>query len=88
MPPEISFEDFRRLVETLQAAVSGMSGLAERIRALEDANDASYSAALALKQNQEQLFEAQKAQQEVNVMLKESLDKLLRYIGGGSASVQ
>jgi hypothetical protein len=81
MPPEISLDDFRQLVEMLQTAIKGMSNLAERVRALEEANEASYTAALALKDNQLQLFEAQKAQQEVNTLLKDSLDKLLLAIG-------
>jgi len=81
MPPEISLDDFRQLVEMLQTAIGGMSNLAERVRALEEANEASYAAALALKDNQQQLFEAQKAQQEVNNILKDSLDKLLLAIG-------
>jgi hypothetical protein len=85
MPPEISFEDFRRLVEMLQSTINGMAGLAERVKALEDANEASYSAALALKSNQEQLFQAQKAQQKVNALLKESLDKLLQAIGSNTS---
>jgi predicted RNA-binding Zn ribbon-like protein len=82
--PEITFEDFRRLVETLQAAIAGMSSLAERVKALEDANNASYAAALALKENQKQLFEAQKAQQQVNELLKKGLDQLLGAIGNNS----
>jgi hypothetical protein len=49
--PEITFEDFRRLVETLQTAIAGMSSLAERVKVLEDANNASYAAALALKKS-------------------------------------
>lgn len=81
MPPEISFEDIRQLVEMLQTTIAGMSALADRVKALEDANQASYAAALALKDNQQQLFEAQKAQQQVNALLKESLDKLLAAIG-------
>lgn len=85
MPPEISFEDFRQLVEMLQQTISGMAGLAERVKALEDANQASYSAAVALKANQEQLFQAQKAQQEVNALLKDSLDKLLKAIGNNTS---
>ena len=74
--PEITFEDFRRLVETVQAAIAGMSSLADRVKALEDANNASYAAAVALKENQQQLFEAQKAQQQVNELLKKSMDQL------------
>jgi hypothetical protein len=58
-----------------------MSTLADRVSALEEANQAQYSAALALKDNQQQLFEAQKAQQEVNALLKQSLDKLLAALG-------
>ncbi len=38
LPPEIAFEDFRRLVEMLQATIAAMSDLADRVRALEDAN--------------------------------------------------
>jgi len=79
--PEISFQDFKRLVEMLQVAIEGMSTLADRVSALEEANQAQYSAALALKDNQQQLFEAQKAQQEVNALLKQSLDKLLAALG-------
>jgi DNA-binding ferritin-like protein len=75
--PEITFADFRQLVEMLQTTITGMADLADRVRALEEANQASYSAALALKENQQQLFDAQKAQQEVNQLLKQSLDKLL-----------
>ena len=77
MPPEITFADFRQLVEMLQTAIASMSDLADRVRALEEANQASYTAAVALKENQLQLFEAQKAQQEVNTLLKQSLDRLL-----------
>ncbi|HUB31792.1 MAG TPA: hypothetical protein VMA31_02145 [Bryobacteraceae bacterium] len=85
LSPEISFDDFRKLVETLQAAIQGMADLASRVQALEDANQAQYAAAVALKENQQQLFEAQKAQQEVNALLKQSLDQLLRAIGGASS---
>jgi predicted RNA-binding Zn ribbon-like protein len=81
MPPEITFEDFRNLVEMLKTTIAGMAGLADRIKALEEANQASYAAALALKDNQQQLFEAHKSQQEVNALLKQSLDKLLAAIG-------
>jgi predicted RNA-binding Zn ribbon-like protein len=88
LPPEINLDDFRQLVEMLQTAISGMSNLAERVRALEEANEASYAAALALKDNQQQLFEAQKAQQEVNTILKDSLDKLLMAIGQSNRPVQ
>lgn len=77
LPPEITFADFRQLVEMLQTTISGMADLADRVRALEEANQASYTAAVALKENQQQLFDAQKAQQEVNQLLKQSLDKLL-----------
>ncbi len=77
IPPEITFADFRQLVEMLQTTITGMSDLADRVRALEEANQASYAAAVALKENQQQLFDAQKAQQEVNTLLKQSLDKLL-----------
>jgi hypothetical protein len=77
IPPEITFADFRQLVELLQTTIAGMSELAERVRALEEANQAQYTAAVALKDNQQQLFDAQKAQQEVNTLLKQSLDRLL-----------
>jgi predicted RNA-binding Zn ribbon-like protein len=87
MPSEITFEDFRKVVDTLQAAVSGMADLAARVRALEEANQAQYATAVALKENQQQLFESQKAQQEVNALLKHSLDQLLRALAG-SQSVQ
>ena len=83
LPPEITFEDFRRLVEMLQTAIHGMSELADRVRALEEANDAHLSAAIALKDSQQKLFEAQQAQQEVNVLVKDSLDTLMRAIGHG-----
>jgi predicted RNA-binding Zn ribbon-like protein len=69
----------------LQTTIAGMSALAERVRALEDANQASYNAALALKENQQQLFEAQKSQQDVNALLKQSLDKLLAAIGSNKS---
>ena len=77
LPPEITLSDFRQLVEMLQTTIGGMSDLADRVRALEEANQASYAAAVALKENQQQLFDAQKAQQEVNALLKQTLDKLL-----------
>jgi transcriptional regulator of heat shock response len=82
LPAEITFEDFRKLVEMLQAAITGMSDLAARVATLEEANQAQYAAALALKENQHQLFEAQKAQQDVNELLKHSLDQLLRAMSG------
>lgn len=82
MSTEITFEDFRQVVEMLQTAISGMSDLAGRVKALEDANQASYAAAVALKENQQQLFEMQKGQQEVLGLLKRSLDQLLSAIGG------
>jgi hypothetical protein len=81
VPQEISIEDFRRLVETLQATINGMAGLADRVKALEDANNHSYAAALALKENQQQLFEAQKAQQELNLLMQRSLNELLKAVG-------
>jgi ABC-type transporter Mla subunit MlaD len=85
LPPEISIEDFRRVVEMLQTTIAGMSDLADRVRALEEANQASYNTALALKENQQQLFEAQKAQQDVNTLLKQSLDQLLSVIGNNQS---
>jgi predicted RNA-binding Zn ribbon-like protein len=81
LPPEITLQDFRQLVELLQTAIAGMAGLADRVAALEEANQAHYAAAVALKENQQQLFEAQKAQQEVNALLKQSLDQLLQAVG-------
>ena len=83
-PPEITFDDFKRLVDTLKAAIEEMSSLSERVKALEDANSAQYETALALKENQLQLFETQKAQQEVNVMLKKGIDQLLSAIGNNT----
>lgn len=87
IPPEITFADFRQLVELLQTTITGMSDLADRVRALEEANQASYAAAVALKENQQELFEAQKSQQEVNALLKQSLDRLLAAMNT-SRSVQ
>ena len=81
MPPEITFEDFRRLVEMLQTTIQGMSDLANRVKALEEANDAHLAAALALKDSQRQLYEAQKAQQDVNTLIKQTLDTLMRAMG-------
>ncbi|HXS94274.1 MAG TPA: hypothetical protein VN736_06695 [Candidatus Limnocylindrales bacterium] len=81
LPPDLTMEDFRNLVETLQRAISEMSSLAERIDALEKANAASYEAAVALKDSQQQLYEAQRAQQEVNRLMKQSLDDLLVVMG-------
>jgi hypothetical protein len=83
LPPDITIDDFRKLVEMLQTTIGGMSELADRVKALEDANQASYAAAVALKENQQQLFDAQKAQQEVNMLLKQSLDKLLAAMNTG-----
>lgn len=82
MPTDISFEDFRNVVEMLQTAIGQISELAGRVKALEDANQASYSAAVALKENQQQLFEMQKGQQEVLGLMKKSLDQLLSAISG------
>ena len=79
--PEISFEDFRRVVEMLQTTITGMADLANRVKALEDANDAHFAAAVALRESQQQLFEAYKAQQELNTLVKQSLDTLLRVMG-------
>ena len=81
LPPEISLEDFRQLIEMLQTTIAGMASLADRVKALEDVNQASYAAALALRDNQQQLFEAQKAQQELNSLFKQSLDRLLAAMG-------
>jgi hypothetical protein len=87
MPSEISFEDFRNVVEMLQTAIGQISELAGRVKALEDANQASYSAAVALKENQQQLFEMQKGQQEVLGLMKKSLDQLLAAISGNVHTV-
>jgi hypothetical protein len=81
LPPGISLDDFKRLVETLQTAIHQMAELARRIEVLEEANDAHLTAALALKDSQQQLYEAQKAQQEVNQLLRKTLDDLIRSIG-------
>ena len=87
MPTDISFEDFRNVVEMLQTAIGQISELAGRVKALEDANQASYSAAVALKENQQQLFEMQKGQQEVLGLMKKSLDQLLSAISGNVHTV-
>lgn len=87
MPSDISFEDFRNVVEMLQTAIGQISELAGRVKALEDANQASYSAAVALKENQQQLFEMQKGQQEVLGLMKKSLDQLLSAISGNVHTV-
>lgn len=81
LPPGISLEDFKRLVDALQTAIHQMAELARRVEVLEEANDAHLTAALALKDSQQQLYEAQKAQQEVNQLLRQTLDDLLRSIG-------
>jgi len=79
--PEITFEDFRRVVEMLQTTIGGMADLANRVKVPEEANDAHYAAAVALRESQQQLFEAYKAQQELNTLMNQSLDTLLRVIG-------
>lgn len=81
LPPEVSLEDFRNLVDMLKTAIQGMRELHDRVRVLEEANDAHLEAAMALKDSQMKLFEAQKAQQDLNLLVKESLDTLLRTIG-------
>ena len=81
LPPGISFDDFRRLVEALQTAIQQMSDLANRVQALEEANDAHLTAALALKDSQQQLYDAQKAQQEVNQLIRQTLDTLMKSVG-------
>jgi hypothetical protein len=88
MASDITFEDFRQVVEMLQTAISGMSDLAGRVKALEDANQASYTAAVALKENQLELFEMQKSQQEVLGLMKRSLDQLLSAISGNVPMIQ
>ncbi len=82
MPSEISIDDFRQVVELLHSAIKDMKELADRVKALEEANDASYKAAVALKDTQLQLFEMQKGQQEVLGLMKQSLDQLLAAVGG------
>jgi hypothetical protein len=84
---DVSLEDFRSVVEMLQTAIGQISELAGRVRALEEANQASYSAAVALKENQQQLFEMQKGQQEVLGLMKRSIDQLLAAIGGNVNTV-
>ena len=58
------------------------------VKALEEANEASYTAAVALKDNQQQLFEMQKSQQELLALMKRSLDQLLNAISGNTGMVQ
>jgi hypothetical protein len=87
MPSDINIEDFRSVVEMLQTAIHQISEIAGRVKALEDANQASYSTAVALKENQQQLFEMQKGQQEVLGLMKRSLDQLLSAIGGNVHTV-
>jgi len=82
--PEITLEEFRKVVEMLQSTIAGMSELAERVAALEDINNQGLAAALALKENQQQLFEAFQAQQELNIALKKSLDNLLAAMGNNT----
>ena len=58
MPPEISFDDFPRgSWRTLQAAV-GSAGLNRppRVEALEEANQAQFATAVALKEIQQLTF--------------------------------
>ena len=88
LPPGISLDDFKRLVETLQTAIHQMAELARRVEVLEEANDAHLTAALALKDSQQQLYEAQKAQQEVNQLLRQTLDDLMRSIGKPRPTIQ
>src|SRR5579862_723578 len=65
-PGPISLEEFRQLVEMLRTTITGMSDLADRVKALEDSNNQSLAAAVALKENQQQLYEAYQAQQKLN----------------------
>jgi hypothetical protein len=88
MQPDISLDDLRSVIEKLQAAIDTISDLAGRVKALEDANEASYNAAVALKENQMQLFEMQKGQQEVLGLMKRSLDQLLTAISGNVPIIQ
>ena len=88
MQSDISLEDLRNVVENLQAALATISELAGRVKALEEANEASYNAAVALKENQLQLFEMQKGQQEVLGLMKRSLDQLLTAISGNVPMIQ
>jgi len=88
LPPEITIEDLRNLVNMVQAAIHELRDLAQRVDALEKANEASYEAAVALKDNQRELYEAQKSQQEVNKLMKQSLDRLLEALGPNNISIQ
>jgi len=81
LPPEITLEDFQNVVQLLKSAIHEMAELAHRVQILEKANEAHLEAALALKDSQQKFFEAQKAQQEFNTLVKESLDELLHSIG-------
>jgi regulator of replication initiation timing len=84
LPPDITFEDFRKLVEMVQTTIAELSDLCARVKALEEANEAHYSAAVALRDNLEKMFEAQKAQQEVNSMIRQSIDQLLQAMRGNT----
>jgi transcriptional regulator of heat shock response len=84
VPPEITFEEFRQLVEMLKITIAGMSELGDRVSALEDVNNHSLAAALALKESQQQLYEAFQAQQQVNALFKQGLDNLLAAIGNNT----
>ena len=88
LPPEITLEDFRSLVNTVQSAIHELGELARRVEALEQANAASYEAAVALKDSQQQLYEAQRSQQEVNRLMKQSLDRLMAALGPNPISIQ
>jgi hypothetical protein len=83
-PDQISLEEFRQLVEMLRTTIAGMSDLADRVKALEDSNNQSLAAALALKENQQQLYEAYQAQQKLNALFKQGLDQLLAAIGNNT----
>jgi len=81
LPPEITLDEFRQVVEMLRTTIAGMAELAGRVKALEETNEASLAAYLALKDSQHHLFETYKAQQEINVLFRQGLDNLLAAIG-------
>jgi hypothetical protein len=81
LPPEITLEEFRHVVEMLRTTLAGMADLADRVKALEETNEASLAAYVALKDSQQHLFETYKAQQQINVLFREGLDNLLAAIG-------
>ncbi len=83
-PPEIPLEEFRQVLEMLRTVISEMADLRDRIKTLEEANQASLEAYVALRDNQQHLFETYKAQQELNVLFRQGLDNLLAALGNNN----